>query len=283
MKITRAMELIAASRIVRAQRRVEASRPYAQRIADAIRELAGVTEAASEFPLLREREIRTVGVVLITSDRGLAGGYNSNVIRVGERVLRQIQAEGKAFRLHVVGRKGISYFRFRGYAIASQTTGISDTPAYEDAAEIGRRLMAEFEAGEVDQVLVCYTDFKNIVVQRATSTQVLPIKKEEVAREEGRIPPLYEFEPEPGLMLALLLPRYVITVVYAALLESSASEHAARRRAMKTATDNAQELIGVLSRAANRQRQAEITTEIMDIVGGAEALRQQRELTAARR
>jgi F-type H+-transporting ATPase subunit gamma len=283
MKITRAMELIAASRIVRAQRRVEASRPYAQRIADAIRELAGVTEAASEFPLLREREIRTVGVVLITSDRGLAGGYNSNVIRVAERVLRDIQSQGKAFRLHVVGRKGISYFRFRGYAIASQTTGISDTPTYDDAAEIGRRLMAEFEAGEVDQVLVCYTDFKNIVVQRAASTQVLPIKKEEVAREEGRIPPLYEFEPEPGVMLSLLLPRYVITVVYAALLESSASEHAARRRAMKTATDNAQELIGLLSRAANRQRQAEITTEIMDIVGGAEALRQQRALTASRR
>jgi F-type H+-transporting ATPase subunit gamma len=282
MKITRAMELIAASRIVRAQRRVEQSRPYARGIADAIRRLAGVAEAASEFPLLREREVRTVGVVVITSDRGLAGGYNSNVIRVAEGMLRSVRAEGKQFRLHLVGRKGLSYFRFRGYAIASSVTGVSDTPKYADAEDVGRRIMAEFESGEVDEVLVCYTDYRSAVAQQATSTQVLPIRREEISAEPGAIPPLYEFEPEPGVILSLLLPRYVIMVVYAALLESSASEHAARRRAMKVATDNAEDLIGVLTRQANRARQAEITTEIMDIIGGAEALRKQEVAAAAR-
>lgn len=274
MKITRAMELIAASRILKAQRRVESARPYAQRISQAIRELAGVAEAAAEFPLLRAREqVKTVGVLVITSDRGLAGGYNANVIRVAERLLKEAEAAGRGYRLHIVGRKGISYFRFRGYRIASQTAGVSDTPNYADAEAIGERLIDEFVGGETDRVLVAYTDFRSAVTQRATSTQILEIGKEEVEPQEGVIPPLYEFEPEPGQILALLLPRYVVTVVYAALLESAASEHAARRRAMKVATENAQELIGVLTRAANLARQTEITTEIMDIVGGTEALR----------
>jgi F-type H+-transporting ATPase subunit gamma len=274
MKITRAMELIAASRIVKAQRRVEEAKPYALRISEAIRELAGVTEVMASFPLLQEREIRTVGVVLVTSDRGLAGGYNSAVIKVAEAALRKIQAEGKQFRLHLAGKKGISYFRFRGYPIASSVTGVSDKPTYDDAATIGRRLMAEFEAGELDQVIVCYTDYRTATQQHATQTQILPILRSDVAATEGPTA-LYEFEPEPAEILSLLLPRYVITVVYAAMLESSAAEHAARRRAMKVATDNAQELIGALTRDANRQRQAEITTEIMDIIGGAEALRKQ--------
>ncbi|MGH2830206.1 MAG: F0F1 ATP synthase subunit gamma [Actinomycetota bacterium] len=274
MKITRAMELIAASRIVKAQRRVEEAKPYALRISEAIRELAGVTEVMASFPLLQEREIRTVGVLLVTSDRGLAGGYNSAVIKVAETLLRQIQSAGKGFRLHLAGKKGISYFRFRGYAIASSVTGVSDKPAYDDAAAIGRRMMAEFEAGEVDQVIVCYTDYRTATQQVAAHTQVLPIARGEVAATDGPTA-LYEFEPEPADILSLLLPRYVITVVYAAMLESSAAEHAARRRAMKVATDNAQELIGALTRDANRQRQAEITTEIMDIIGGAEALRKQ--------
>ncbi|HEX9694785.1 MAG TPA: F0F1 ATP synthase subunit gamma [Actinomycetota bacterium] len=282
MKITRAMELIAASRIVKAQRRVEQATPYAMRITEAIRELAGVTEVMATFPLLQEREIRRVAVVVITSDRGLAGGYNSAVIKVAEQTLKKVQADGKDYRLHLAGKKGISYFRFRNYEIASQVTGVSDTPTYDDAARIGRRLMADFESGDIDQVIVCYTDFKSPTVQVATRTQVLPIQRHQVAATDGAVPALYEFEPEPGEILSLLLPRYVITVVYAAMLESSAAEHAARRRAMKVATDNADDLMGVLQRAANRQRQAEITTEILDIIGGAEALRKQKKTAAAR-
>jgi F-type H+-transporting ATPase subunit gamma len=276
MKITRAMELIAASRIVKAQRRVEQSRPYARRIADAISQLAGVSEVMAAYPLLREREIKTVSVVVITSDRGLAGGYNSGVIRVAEGVIRRAQQDGKSYRLHLVGKKGLSYFRFRGYTIASSVTGVSDTPSYADAEVLGRRLMAEFEAGETDQVVVCYTDFKSAGSQKPNSTQVLPIARAEVTGKPEGIPPLYEFEPGPDTILELLLPRYVIMVVYAAMLESSASEHAARRAAMKVATDNAGELISILTRIANRARQAEITTEIMDIIGGAEALRKKK-------
>jgi F-type H+-transporting ATPase subunit gamma len=283
MKITRAMELIAASRIVRAQRRVEQSRPYARRIADAIGQLAGVTEVMAAYPLLREREIKTVSVVVITSDRGLAGGYNSGVIRVAEGILRQAERDGKSYRLHLVGKKGLSYFRFRGYAIASSATGVSDTPKYSDAELLGRKLMAEFEAGETDQVVICYTDFRSAGSQRPHSTQILPIARAEVTGAPEGIPPLYEFEPGPEVILSLLLPRYVIMVVYAAMLESSASEHAARRAAMKVATDNAGELISVLTRTANRARQAEITTEIMDIIGGAEALRKKKKVHAAAR
>ncbi|MCA1833503.1 MAG: F0F1 ATP synthase subunit gamma [Actinomycetota bacterium] len=276
MKITRAMELIATSRIVKAQQRVVAARPYAERIQQALKELAGISEAKSQFPLLQAREqTRTVGVLVITSDRGLAGGYNSSVIRVAERIIREAQRNGQGYRLHIVGKKGVSYFRFRGYDIASSVQGVSDTPRYEDAEAVGRRLIDEFSAGESDQVLVAYTNFRSAGSQRALSTQVLPIVKEDVELEPGTIPPLYEFEPEPAAILELLLPRYVITIVYAAMLESSASEHAARRRAMKTATENAQELLGDLTRVANLARQSEITTEIMDIVGGAEALRKQ--------
>ncbi|MHB8512363.1 MAG: F0F1 ATP synthase subunit gamma [Actinomycetota bacterium] len=274
-KITRAMELIAASRIVKAQRRVEEAKPYAARIREAMSELAGVSEVMATFPLLQEREIKTVGVLVITSDRGLAGGYNSGVIKVAENLLKKIKAEGKDFRLHLAGKKGISYFRFRGYAIASQVTGVSDTPSYDEASRIGRALMDSFESGEVDQVVVCYTDFRSATQQAAIETQILPIQRADVeAKTEGPVA-LYDFEPDPATILGLLLPRYVITVVYTAMLEASAAEHAARRRAMKVATDNAEDLLGSLNREANRQRQAEITTEIMDIIGGAEALRKQ--------
>jgi F-type H+-transporting ATPase subunit gamma len=276
MKITRAMELIATSRIVKAQQRVEASRPYALRIHQAIRELSGLAEAAQQFPLLKPREqIRTAGVVVVTSDRGLAGGYNSSVIRVAENLIRDAQRAGQDYRLHIIGKKGLSYFRFRGYNIASSVTGVSDTPRYVDAESVGKQLMEEFAANETDKVSIAFTEFRSVGSQRATSIDILPIQKEEVQAQEGVIPPLYEFEPEPGAILALLLPRFINMVVYQCMLESSASEHAARRRAMKTATENAQELLGDLNRAANLARQTEITTEIMDIVGGAEALRKQ--------
>ena len=282
MKITRAMELIAASRITKAQQRVEASRPYAARIHEAIRELAGQREAMTTSPLLKPRdEIRTVGLLVVTSDRGLAGGYNSSVIRLAESAMREAQRDGRNVRLHVVGRKGQSYFRFRGYEIASSVTGISDAPQYANAEEIGKRLMDEFGSEESDEVRIAYTEFRTVSSQRATVIKVLPIERAEAEAPEDEIPPLYEFEPEPAAILDLLLPRFVNMVVYQCLLEASASEHAARRRAMKTATENAHELLGLLTRVANRERQAEITTEIMDIVGGAEALRKQAEKAAA--
>ncbi|MGH2726202.1 MAG: F0F1 ATP synthase subunit gamma [Actinomycetota bacterium] len=275
IKITRAMELVAASRIVKAQNRLVQARPYAERIQQAIRELAGITEVENEFPLLKPRkEIRASGVVTITSDRGLAGAYNSNVIRVGVNLLRDSERAGRSRQLHVVGRKGLSYFRFRGYELASQTIGISDTPRFEDAEALGTRLVKEFIDGAVDEVRIAYTDFRSAGSQMATSTRILPIGREEVAETKGEISPLYEFEPEPGEILSSLLPRYVNTVIFACLLESSASEHAARRRAMKAATDSGEELIKVYTRIANRERQAEITSEIMEVVGGAEALRE---------
>jgi F-type H+-transporting ATPase subunit gamma len=278
IKITRAMELVAASRIVKAQNRLIQARPYAERIHQAIRELAGITEIEHEFPLLKPREeIRSTGLLTITSDRGLAGAYNSNVIRVGAGILRDAEKSGRATRLHVVGRKGLSYFRFRGYQLASQTTGISDTPQFQDAETLGYRLVKEFIDGEVDEVRIAYTDYRSAGSQVATSTRILPISREEVAEAKGEINPLYEFEPEPAEILSLLLPRYVNTVIFASMLESSASEHAARRRAMKAATDSGEELIKVYTRIANRERQAEITSEIMEVVGGAEALREGRE------
>ena len=278
IKITRAMELVAASRIVKAQNRLIQARPYAERIHQAIRELAGVSEVESEFPLLKPREeIRSSGILIVTSDRGLAGAYNSNVIRVGVGLHREAEQAGRATRLHVVGKKGLSYFRFRGYELASQTTGISDTPQFEDAESLGRRLVRQFIDGEVDEVRIAYTDFRSAGSQVATSTRILPISREEVAEAKGEINPLYEFEPEPAAILSLLLPRYVNTVIFATLLESSASEHAARRRAMKAATDSGEELIKVYTRIANRERQAEITSEIMEVVGGAEALREREE------
>lgn len=277
-KITRAMELVAASRIVKAQHRLVQARPYSRRIQQAIRELAGVSEIAHEFPLLRPREeIKTTGVVVITSDRGLAGSYNSNVIRIGVNLMRDAKLAGRDVRLHVVGKKGLGFYRFSNYPIASSTIGVSDTPPFEAAEALGDRLVEEFVSGAVDEVRIAYTDFRSAGSQTATSLQILPIAKEDVAPEPGTITPLYEFEPEPSALLSLLLPRYVNTVIFACLLESAASEHAARRRAMKAATENGEDLIKVYTRIANRERQAEITSEIMEVVGGAEALRSKEE------
>jgi F-type H+-transporting ATPase subunit gamma len=199
------------------------------------------------------------------------------VIRVGVGILRDAEKAGRNRRLHTVGRKGLAYFRFRGYEMASQTTGISDTPKFSDAEALGERLVKEFVDGEVDEVRIAYTDYRSAGSQVATSTRILPISREEVAATKGEINPLSEFEPEPAEILSLLLPRYVNTVIFACMLESSASEHAARRRAMKAATDSGEELIKVYTRIANRERQAEITSEIMEVVGGAEALRDREE------
>jgi F-type H+-transporting ATPase subunit gamma len=278
-KITRAMELIASSRIVRAQQRVEQSRPYAEQLTKAMEDLAANTAALSH-PLLDDRpEVRRVGVLALTSDRGLAGAYSANVLKEAEGVLREVRGRGLEPVLYVVGKKGVGYFRFRGVAMAQNWQGFSEVPVYDKAEEIGRTLIEAFGAEEIDELWCAYTDFRSAFTQRATHQRFLPIAPEEVrgSGEGGVVSPEYLFEPEPEQILDHLLPQYLITKIWAALLESAASENAARRRAMKAATDNADELLKVLTRQANRARQDEITTEIMEIVGGAEALASSKE------
>jgi F-type H+-transporting ATPase subunit gamma len=271
-KITRAMELIASSRIVKAQQRVEAARPYAEQMR---RLMASVAKKAGriDHPLLSGREeVRKVGSIVITSDRGLAGAYNSNIIRAAERDIQAHEADEELF---LVGKKAVTYFRFRGYEFEHSWIGVSDQPRIEDAREIARAAADAFSKGDIDEVRLAYTRFESALTQRPVVTKLLPLPKEELEEreEESRGPePQYEFEPEPEDILDVLVPRYVEGTVLQGMLEAAASEHAARRRAMKAATDNAEELIGTLTRVYNQARQAEITTEIMEIVGGAEAL-----------
>ncbi len=273
-KITRAMELIASSRIVRAQQRVESARPYAVQLTKAMEDVARQTGGITH-PLLEERETPArVGVLVVTSDRGLAGSYNSNVLRIAEDLMRSIRGRRLEPVLYVSGKKGQGYFRFRAVPVRQSWQGLSEVPTYERAEEIGRSLIADFAEHEIDELHCAYTDFRSAFTLRATEQRILPIAPEEVAGAGDAPSAEYVFEPEPEAILDLLLPQYVVTKVYAALLESAASENAARRRAMKAATDNAEELIKILTRQANRARQDEITTEISEIVGGAEALTQ---------
>jgi F-type H+-transporting ATPase subunit gamma len=274
-KITRAMELIASSRILRAQQRVEASRPYAVQLTKAMEDIARQT-GSLRHSLLEERgSPEKVGLLVVTSDRGLAGSYNSNVLKVGEQLIASVRRRGLEPVLYLTGKKGRGYFRFRGVPTRKEWLGFSEVPTYEKAEEIGRALLQDFADHEIDELHCAYTDFRSAFTLRATSQRFLPIAPEEVGGMPGRNPSAeYLFEPEPEAILDVMLPQYVITKVYAALLESAASENAARRRAMKAATDNAEELIKVLTRTANRARQDEITTEISEIVGGAEALAQ---------
>jgi F-type H+-transporting ATPase subunit gamma len=272
-KITRAMELIASSRIVKAQQRVEASRPYAIQLTEAMEDVAR-NAVSFTHPLLEERdEPRAAGILVCTSDRGLAGAYAANVIKEAEGVLDSVRGRGLEPVLYVSGKKGVGYFRFRGMPIRADWQGHTEVPDYATAERIGRRLIDDFASGEIDELHCAYTDFRSAFTLRATAKRFLPIAPEEVSGSASdTVPPEYLFEPEPEQILDHLLPQYLITKVYAALLESAASENAARRRAMKAATDNADELMKVLTRQANRARQDEITTEIMEIVGGAEAL-----------
>ena len=272
-KITRAMELIASSRIVKAQQRVEQSRPYAEQLTRAMEDLAANTGGLSH-PLLADRESPAkVGVLALTSDRGLAGAYSANVIKEAEGVLAAVRARGLEPVLYVAGKKGIGYFRFRGVPIRRDWQGFSEVPVYVKAEEVGRTLIADFADGEIDELWCAYTDFRSAFTQRATQKRFLPIAPEEVTGGGAElVHPEYLFEPEAEQILDHLLPQYLITKIWAALLESAASENAARRRAMKAATDNADELLKILTRQANRARQDEITTEILEIVGGAEAL-----------
>ncbi len=270
-KITRAMELIASSRIVKASQRVEAARPYAEQMR---RLMASVGENAGniDHPLLKPRaEIKKVGLIVITADRGLAGAYNSNVIRAAERDMR----DHRATRLFLAGKKGVTYFRFRGYEFSDSWTGSSDQPRIDDARAVARAAAKAFGEGEVDEVRIAFTRYITAATQRPVVIKLLPSPKEESTEGEQAAPSgNYVFEPEPEDILGYLLPRYIEGVVYQGMLEAAASEHAARRRAMKAATDNADELISDLTRVYNQARQAEITTEIMEVVGGAEALRQ---------
>ena len=272
MKITRAMELIASSRIVKAQKRVEQARPYALRLTAAMEDVARQTGSLAH-PLLEARpHPAKVGVFVVTSDRGLAGSYNSNVLKAAETLIVDVRRRGLEPVVYVSGKKGVGYFRFRGVPMRADWQGHSEVPSYEVAEEIGLRLIEDFAAEEIDELYCAYTDFRSAFTLRACSKRFLPIAPEEVSGPGGGVHAEYLFEPDPAQILDHLLPQYVITKVYAALLESAASENAARRRAMKAATENAEEIIKVLTRQANRARQDEITTEIMEIVGGAEAL-----------
>ncbi len=283
-KITRAMEMIASSRIVKAQARVNAALPYTRELTRAI--TAAVTMSAEEdHPLTSTRNVRKrAAVLLIGADRGLAGAYSSNIIREGEALnayLRENDIEPVHF---LVGRKVVNFYRFRDRRIEGEYTGFSDQPSVEDAKQIAIGLLASFLSSSehqqgTDEIHIVYTHFLNMGRQEVRIRRILPIEVvETVATEEGRpgalgsAMPLYEFEPDAESVLNALLPRYVENLVYTALLMASASEHAARRRAMKSATDNAEELIKSLTRRANQARQAEITQEISEIVGGADAL-----------
>ena len=276
-KITRAMELIAASRIVKARERVRAARPYAEKMIEVIRNVGRASGDVSH-PLLERREIRTMGVLVITSDRGLAGAYNSSVLRMAERHMAGLRAEGAALSLYAVGKKAQTFFSFRGYDIARSFLGVTDQPSYADAKAVGEALMEDYEAGAVDAVEVFYTIYKSALSYHPARVELLPVSPPEDAEGDeggqrgGGAAVSYEYEPDPAAILGRLLPRYVESAVYGQLLESSASEHASRQRAMKSATENAEELIKVLGRTANQARQAEITTEIAEIVGGAQAL-----------
>jgi len=272
-KITKAMELIAASRIVKAQQRVAAARPYSERITAVIRNLAAAG-AGGGSPLLVEREtVSTIAYVVVSADRGLCGAYNSSVIRETEREMLARRAEGVETRLITVGKKAAGYFRFRGWHIDEGFQGFADQPAYEDARRIAEFVVERFEAGEYDQVQLVYTQFLSAASQRVVTRRFVPLDPSMLEQASAGPAADYEFEPSPQEILDSLLPRYAEARLYAALLDGAASFLAAQQRAMKSATDNAEDLITKYTRAMNRARQDAITTEIMEIVGGAEALR----------
>jgi F-type H+-transporting ATPase subunit gamma len=280
-KITRAMELIAASRIVKAQQRIEQSRPYAEAITGVVGTVAG-QGGTVDHPLTTPRENATrSAVLLLTSDRGLAGGYSANVIRTGEELSSLLRDEGKEPVPFLVGRKSVSFYRFRGRDVSRQWSGFTEQPSYDDAKAVADALIDAFRAGGegetedggrgVDEIHIVYTEFVSLASQKAVAKRMLPlvIEYSDDAPEDTA---QFDFEPSAEGVLDALLPRYIEARIFAAMLEAAASEQAARQRAMKSATDNAEELIKQLTRDANSARQAEITQEIMEIVGGAEAL-----------
>lgn len=285
-KITKAQELIATSRISKAQARVEAARPYADEITNMLTNLAGAS--ALDHPLLVERENpKRAAVLVVSSDRGLCGGYNANVLRQAEELFALLREEGKSPVVYVVGRKALGYYRFRQREVTESWTGFSEQPTYEQAQEIADELVKGFLAGAdddgddagddgilgVDEIHVVFTEFRSMLTQTAQTRRVAPMVVEYVGEDDESGPhTLFSFEPDATTLFEALLPRYVATRVYAAMLEAAASESASRRRAMKAASDNADDLIKALTLEANRERQAQITQEISEIVGGANAL-----------
>jgi F-type H+-transporting ATPase subunit gamma len=275
-KITRAQELIAASRIIRAQQRLHAAGPYATELTRAVEAVVSMSENV-DHPLTRpESNPRRAAVVLLTSDRGFAGGFNANLLREAERLRGLLAERGLETATYVTGRKGITWHRFRQRPVAGEWSGFSDTPRQSDAAELTTTLLEAYglpaDQGGVDEINIVYTEFVSMLTQRPVVHRLLPLEIAETEEAPAGPLPTYEFEPSPEDVLNALLPWYVESRLFHALLESAASEIAARRRAMKSATDNANELIEQLSREANKARQAEITQEISEIVGGANAL-----------
>ncbi|SPM41529.1 FoF1-type ATP synthase, gamma subunit [Mycobacterium numidiamassiliense] len=281
-KITKAQELIATSRLPKAQNRLESARPYAFEITRMLTTLAD--EAALDHPLLVERpEPKRAGVLVVSSDRGLCGAYNSSIFRRSEQLFALLREEGKEPVLYTVGRKALGYYTFRNWDIAASWTGFSEQPQYESAAEIGSTLVDAFMKGTgdddqqaddvagVDELHIVYSEFKSMMSQTAVAHRMAPLVVEYVEEDTGPRT-LYSFEPDATTLFDALLPRYLTTRVYASMLESAASELASRQRAMKSATDNADDLIKALTLEANRERQAQITQEISEIVGGANAL-----------
>ena len=274
-KITKAMELISASRIVKAQQRVAASSPYATELTRAVTSVASFSN--TDHPLTTAHaNPRRAAVLIITADRGMAGAYSNSAIKEGDQLIELLHNRGLKVDAFLVGRKAVNYYRFRNRDIAGSWTGFSDNPTFAHAKQIADSLIAAFlaesmTAGGVDELHIVYTQFKSMITQIPEAKRLLPLEVVETQAPSGLLP-MYEFEPSAGEVLDSLLPRYVEARVFNAMLQSAASEHAARRRAMKSATDNAEELIKTLTRRANAARQAEITQEISEIVGGADAL-----------
>ena len=276
-KITKAMELISASRIVKAQQRVAASSPYANELTRAVTAVASFS--STNHPLTTPSENpRRAAVLIITADRGMAGAYSNAAIKEGDQLVTALRERGLATEAYLVGRKAVNYYRFRSRKIAGSWTGFSDNPTYVHAKEVSDALIAAFIADAekietgVDELHIVYTQFKSMITQIPEARRMLPLEVVESEATSSTLLPMYEFEPNAAEVLNSLLPRYIEARVFNAMLQSAASEHAARRRAMKSATDNADELIKSLTRLANAARQAEITQEISEIVGGADAL-----------
>lgn len=276
-KIFRAMELIAASRIGRARDKVTAATPYARAITQAVSAVA--THSDVPHPLTSERtDTNRVAVLVVTADRGMAGAYSATALREAEKLIERLNVEGREIDLYVMGRRAVSFYQFRGRELKGSWTGNSDAPSAETAQEVADTLLASFmasaEDGGVKELHVVFTQFRNMVSQTPRVIRMLPIEvvEAEVPTSEEELAPLYDFEPNPEQVLDALLPRYVSSRIYSFLLQSAASELAARQRAMHTATENAEDLIRLYTRLANQARQAEITQEISEIVSGADAL-----------
>ena len=277
-KITKAMELISASRIVKAQQRVNASSPYSTELTRAVTAVASLSTTPHPLTSAVDNP-RRAAVLVISADRGMAGAYSNAAIKEGDLLIAALQARGLETSAYLVGRKAVNFYRFRNRAIAGSWTGFSDNPSFENAQEVSSALISAFttdsaDLAGVDELHIIYTEFKSMITQLPVAAQMLPLQlTEDVGVDASHeLKAMYEFEPTAGEVLNALLPRYVEARVFNAMLQSAASEHAARRRAMKSATDNADELIKSLTRLANAARQAEITQEISEIVGGADAL-----------